>query len=129
MKLLLSSFALICLSLTLTSAQDKVSTSVGDLSIHPILHGTVVFDWDGKTIYVDPYGGADAFEGVKAPDIILITDIHGDHLNKETLEGLDTENAIFVVPQAVANELPQGITTKLRIIANDESTTVDGIEI
>ena len=94
-------------------AQDKISTSKGDLSIHPILHGTVAFDWNGQTIYVDPYGGADAFKGVKKPDIILITDIHGDHLNKETLESLDTKNTEFVVPQAVADQLPDGMKTKM----------------
>ena len=43
-----------------------------------------------KIIYIDPYGGANAFKGMAKPDLILITDIHGDHLNEDTLDALDT---------------------------------------
>ena len=62
---------------------DQIQTKAGPLIIQPILHGTVVLTWNGKTIYVDPYGGAKAFAGIAPPDLILITDIHGDHLNAE----------------------------------------------
>lgn len=33
------------------------------------------------------------FAGLSSPDIILITDVHGDHFNPETLDALNTENA------------------------------------
>jgi len=113
----------------LSSSPDTYSTKNGDLTIHPINHGTVAFTFDGKTIFVDPYGGAEKFSNLSSPDIILITDIHGDHLNKKTLSGLDTKNTIFVVPQAVADEMDESMSDQLVVIGNEESTTQMGIKI
>lgn len=110
-------------------APDQITTGKGLLSIQPILHGTLVFTWDGKTIYVDPYGGAKAFEGIAAPDLIVITDIHGDHLSIETLAAINAEKAHFVVPQAVADQLPESYKKAITIIGNDETVTVQGIKI
>src|SRR6266496_3752098 len=59
---------------------DTIPTSDGDLIIHPINHATFAIAWKDKTIYVDPVGGAKRFEGSPRPDLILVTDIHGDHL-------------------------------------------------
>ncbi len=87
-------------------APDKIETSSGPLTIQPINHGCLVLTWDNKTIYVDPYPNAKAFDGISSPDLILITDIHGDHLNAETLNAIETSKAKLIVPQAVADQLP-----------------------
>ena len=89
---------------------DSFKTKKGDLIIQPILHGTLVMQFNDKVIYVDPYGGAKAFEGIAKPDLILITDIHGDHLNEDTLDALDLKDIPIIVPQAVADEISKSIT-------------------
>src|SRR5690349_9157479 len=97
----LSFLILLCLSLCLSAQRpgsDRIETSKGPLIIQPIFHGALVFTWNSKTIYVDPYGGAKAFEGLAAPDLILITDIHADHMDLKTLETLNTSKATFIVP-------------------------------
>lgn len=103
------------------AAPDIIKTNKGDLTIQPIEHATMVLNWDGKTIYVDPTGGAEAFARMDKPDIILITDIHGDHMNTETLDALDTEGTVFVVPQAVADQLPEKYKGQAKVIGNGES--------
>jgi len=108
---------------------DKFKTSKGDLTIQPIEHATMVLNWDGKTIYVDPTGGAAAFSGMGKPDMILLTDIHGDHMSTETLDALDTEGAVFVVPQAVADQLPEKYKGQAKVMGNGESITELGIPI
>lgn len=113
----------------LTNTSDTYSTKSGDLTVHPINHGSVAFTFDGKTILVDPYGGADIFENFHSPDLILITDIHGDHLNKETISGLNTENTIFVVPQAVADQMDDFMKDQIVVIGNNESTEQLGLKI
>src|SRR4051794_6589910 len=60
---------------------DKIKTDTGDLTIQPVNHATLVLEWNGKTIYVDPVGGAKRFGGLPKPDLILVTDIHGDHMD------------------------------------------------
>jgi len=108
---------------------DRIPTDDGTLTVRPIQHGTLVLEWNGTTVYADPYGGAGAFEGIDAPDLILITDIHGDHLNLETLNALDTGNATLVVPQAVADRLPASYGDQTVVIGNGESTRQKGIAI
>ncbi len=98
-----------------------------EVKVIPIEHATTVLEWDGITIYVDPTGGAEAFEGQKKPDLILITDIHGDHFNPETLKGLDTSDAKIIVPQAVADEMSEEFTAQLDILDNGSSKERYGI--
>ena len=74
--------------------------------IQPINHASVVLTAEGKTIYVDPVGGAAKYQGLAAPDIILVTDIHGDHFDPATLRAIrESRRSMLVVPQAVADKL------------------------
>ncbi|MFD2999079.1 MBL fold metallo-hydrolase [Pontibacter toksunensis] len=125
----LFAFALLQANAQQRNTPDQVKTNKGELTIQPVQHGTLVLNWDNKTIYVDPTGGAEAFTGVAKPDLILITDIHGDHLSKETLDALQTEGAVMVVPQAVADQLPEKYKGQLKIIGNGESITALDIPI
>lgn len=123
-------FSLLILQVSAQRATtDQIETKKGPLRIQPILHGTVALTWEDKTIYVDPYGGAEAFAGVAAPDLILITDIHGDHMDLKTLEAINTSKAKLVVPQAVADKLPSSLKDKAVVIANGGKTTQLGIPI
>jgi L-ascorbate metabolism protein UlaG (beta-lactamase superfamily) len=102
---------------------DHLKTSKGSITIQPIYHGALVLTWNNKTIYVDPFGGAKAYEGLAKPDLILITDIHPDHLNPETLKAIDHSKSMFIVPKAVADKLPDDINkANVIILANGENT-------
>ena len=67
-------------------AGDRIATQDGDLTIHPVNHATLVLHWKGLAIYVDPVGGANRFAALPRAGLILITDIHGDHLDLPTLD-------------------------------------------
>ncbi|UOQ69608.1 MBL fold metallo-hydrolase [Hymenobacter volaticus] len=110
-------------------AADQIATKKGPLTVQPITHGSVVFTWNGKTIYVDPYGGAAAYTGLAAPGVILITDIHGDHLDPKTLAGLSVGKAILVVPKAVADQLPTTYKSQVRILSNGQRLDTLGMTI
>jgi L-ascorbate metabolism protein UlaG (beta-lactamase superfamily) len=111
-----------------TAGADRIPAEQGDIQIRPINHATFELDWNGKHILVDPVGGAQRFGGV-APDLILVTDIHGDHLNAETLKGLLKAKTALVVPQAVADQLPADLKTKATVMHNGEQRTVQGMTI
>ena len=110
-------------------AADKIETSKGPLTIQPLNHATLALTWQGKTIYTDPNGGAKTFQGVAEPDLIVITDIHGDHFNPETLGAINTSKATLVVPQAVADKLPDNLKSKAIVLANGETKSHMGISI
>lgn len=92
-----------------------------EVKVIPISHATAVLEWKNITIYVDPVGGAKAFEGQKKPDLILIMDIHGDHLSLETLQELDTKRAKIIVPKAVADKIPEEFTPQIDVLNNGDS--------
>ncbi|MCR9263226.1 MAG: MBL fold metallo-hydrolase [Flavobacteriaceae bacterium] len=100
-----------------------------EVSIIPIEHATAVLEWNDVTLYIDPVGGKSAFEGQNSPDIILVTDIHGDHFNLETLQEVSTENTTIILPQAVADEIPSESTLALYIMNNGDTKTHSGIAI
>jgi L-ascorbate metabolism protein UlaG (beta-lactamase superfamily) len=92
-----------------------------EFDITPISHATAVFNIDGSVFYIDPVGGAEAFEGQPSPDMILVTDIHGDHFNMETLEAVTASETKIVVPQAVADKIEGDLKNQLVILNNEET--------
>ncbi|SFS70198.1 MBL fold metallo-hydrolase [Lutibacter maritimus] len=99
-------------------AIDEIKTANGVLKIQPILHGSLVLTYNNKTIYVDPYGGFNGYKNLKNPDIVLITDIHGDHLDEKTLDSINTSKAIFIAPKAVQNQISAKYKSKISVLEN-----------
>lgn len=96
--------------------------------ITPIEHATMVMEWGDQVIYVDPVGGKEAFEGQPAPDLILVTDIHGDHMDQETILAVRQENKTRIIaPQAVADKLDK--IESVKVLNNGETFTPFGMSI
>lgn len=107
-----------------TDIQDETM-----VKIIPIEHASAVLEWKNITIYIDPVGGAETFKDQKQPDLILITDIHGDHFSLETLQALNTEKSKIMVPQAVADKMPGEFTPQIDVLNNGESKERYGIHV
>ena len=78
-------------------------TSAGPVKITPLNHASTLIEAGGKTIYLDPAKPV-KFTGLPKADLILITDIHGDHMDLDSIKDAskaDTE--IFAAPAVVAN--------------------------
>jgi L-ascorbate metabolism protein UlaG (beta-lactamase superfamily) len=110
------------------AAPDVLTTKMGPLSIQPVQHASLILTVNNKVIYADPSGGPALFKGMATPDIILITDIHGDHFDTATLAKLATPNTTLIVPQVVADKLPPTYT-KVVVLKNGDNTTQSGISI
>ncbi len=111
------------------SAQnDKLTTKNGDLTIVPINHATLALKWNNEVIYFDPSGGANLFESVPKPTLILITDIHGDHLNVNTLESMEFQDVKIIAPQAVVDKLPSSFSN-VTSLGNSDDIDINGINI
>src|SRR5438270_13291820 len=108
---------------------DHIPTTAGDLIIHPVEHATFLMSWAGKTIYVDPVGGKKPFEQFDRADLVLITDIHGDHRNPETVNLDTTEQSAIVAPKAVADKLSPKVKSQTTVITNGDKKEIAGIQI
>ncbi len=103
-------------------AKDTIPASGGNITVIPINHATVEFQHAGKTILVDPTPQG-SYTGLEGPDLILITDIHGDHMDPATVDKVKKQGTTIVVPQAVADKIPG------TVMKNGEKKTVAGVEI
>ncbi len=127
---LLTLACFILINMNIMAQTDVIQTNGSSVKITPIYHSSIVLQWSGKTIYVDPYGGASRFASFPAPDLVLITDIHGDHLDKNTLGGIKLENADLIAPKAVMEQLDESQHFKTKVtLSNGESTTWGTVKI
>jgi L-ascorbate metabolism protein UlaG (beta-lactamase superfamily) len=109
-------------------AGDVYPTESGEIRVHPVEHASLVMEVPGQVIYVDPVGGAEAYAGLPAPDLILVTHEHGDHFDAATLQAIAGEAQIVTNP-AVHAMLPEALKGQAHALANGESTSVGGTGI
>lgn len=132
MSVMQNSFLAVVLALVSFAARsqsDSITTDMGDLVIHPVQHASMVLYADQKAIYVDPVGGPSMFKSYREPDFILITDIHGDHMDPKTIDSIKTDRTIIFAPPAVAEKLNISDTAKIRILKNGQESGYHGISV
>lgn len=112
-----------------TAVENMAPASNTELTIQPISHATFVMSAGAEVIYNDPVGGAEVFSGMAKPTLVLVSDIHGDHLDLLTLEAVVTPGVTLLVPQAVKDKLSPKLAAQATVIANGETTSVRGISI
>jgi len=115
--------------LTNSLAGDNISTTNGDIIIHPINHATFVMSWNGQVIYFDPVGGAAPFAGMPKPNLIFVTDIHTDHMDASTLSAVGAVNAKLIVPQSVRDMLPANLQAVCQVMTNGQSIKINGMSV
>src|SRR5579863_911009 len=106
---------------------DVVQTSKGPLKITPLYHGSVMLEFGGKIIHVDPWGQAD-YAGLPQADLIVITHTHADHMDAALLKTLRKDGTILLGPPAVTDTL-NGTVGDTDAISNGEKKTFMGVEI
>jgi L-ascorbate metabolism protein UlaG (beta-lactamase superfamily) len=106
---------------------DVIATSAGELRLMPIYHGSVMVEFGGKVIHIDPWSQGD-YTGLPPADIIVSTHTHADHLDRMMFDQLHKEGTVIVSPPAVADTLncaPRCGT--LEVVGDAEKRTVLGI--
>jgi L-ascorbate metabolism protein UlaG (beta-lactamase superfamily) len=108
---------------------DYFSTTNGEGIIHPINHASFVMSWDGKTIYVDPVGGATRYQGLSRANLILVTHDHSDHFDATTINAVKATNGLIVAPLAVYQSLSASLKTITTVLTNGASASILGVFI
>ncbi len=132
MKIILTAAILLSVAAGSSAQQkqtDEIQTTKGILNIDPVMHASLVLTWDGKAVYIDPTGNPEMYKPFAAPDLIVITDIHGDHLDLKAIEALNKQNALIVAPKAVADQLPAAMKDRIVVLNNGGQTLQSGIAI
>lgn len=102
--------------LTIAHAQsfnpDVYDTSNGKLSISFIGHGTLMFQFNGKTIHVDQWGKLADYGVLPKADLILITHAHGDHLDTAAIRKISKQGTVLIANAETVEKINQGIVMK-----------------
>lgn len=93
------------------------ATSAGEVKITPIRHASMMIEAGGKVIHVDPWSQGN-YDGLPPADLLLITDIHGDHLDPAAIAKVTKEGTKVIAPAAVAKTV-----TYAEVLPNGEKTT------
>ena len=103
---------------------DVLPTAAGDLKVTFIGHASLMFQFGGKVIHIDPVGQFGDYGKLPKADLILATHDHFDHFDPKTIKKISKARTKLVLTPLCAAKLPGGTVLK-----NGEETTVDGIRI
>ncbi len=84
---------------------EQFQTKAGLVKITPIRHASLMIEAGGKVIYLDPSQGN--YDGLAPADLVLITDIHPDHLDGKTIAKVKKDGTAFIAPAAVAKTVTE----------------------
>jgi L-ascorbate metabolism protein UlaG (beta-lactamase superfamily) len=97
-----------------------------NLEITPIVHSSVMFNYKGIVVYVDPttYLGTADFSDKFNADIILITHDHFDHYDGKTINQLLKKDTQIIAPESLHKSI-----TYARVLRGGQSITIGGIRV
>jgi L-ascorbate metabolism protein UlaG (beta-lactamase superfamily) len=95
-------------------------SSAGPIKITPVYHASLVIEAGGKVIVVDPAKPA-VFTGLPQADLILLTDIHGDHMDPALIASESKAGTEIIAPPAVVKTV-----TTASPLSNGEKKTWGG---
>lgn len=120
--LMLAICAALAVSLQAQTARptQTFSTSAGPVKITPIFHASLLIEAADKVIYLDPAKPAN-FSGLPPADLILLTDIHGDHMDPNSIAAVSKSGTEIMAPPAVVKTV-----TSASPISNGDTKTWQG---
>jgi L-ascorbate metabolism protein UlaG (beta-lactamase superfamily) len=104
--------------------KDTVWTATGELELVFLGHGSLLFLFGGKTIYVDPFSRVADYAALPKADLVLITHEHRDHLDLEALAVVRTDRTAVVLTEVCAAQVEGGT-----VMRNGDARTVAGLKV
>lgn len=94
---------------------DIYETTSGPLKVTLVGHASVMFEFEGKVIHVDPYSQVADYSKLPKADLILITHEHADHLDTTAINLIKKGDTELICTKAVRDVLGYG-----KIMVNGE---------
>ena len=103
---------------------DNFDTAEGSLKITFIGHGTLMIEWSGIVIHVDPVGQFADYKTLPKADLILVTHQHSDHLDAKAIGMIEKPDTEIILNPSSADILKRGTR-----ISNGQSHEAKGIQV
>ena len=112
------------MSTTSPSQPDRFVIGGKPLDLTPLGHSSLLWNWQGLIIHIDPWSAQADYSSLPKADIILITHEHQDHFDPPTIQLLKKASTKIIANPAVCNLLGEGTALK-----NSETVTLEGVAI
>ena len=103
---------------------DVFPLSDGSLKITFLGHGTLMLDYNGWIIHVDPVSAEGDYAELPPADLVLVTHEHGDHLDPAVVARISRPGTAIVANPASAGKLSGAVALR-----PGESRTVGSVKI
>lgn len=103
---------------------DTFDLGGGTLRITFLGHGTLMLEYGGTVVHVDPVSQEADYSRLPKADIILVTHNHSDHLDPAAIRACAKPGATVILNPTSAKQLGSGTA-----LANGESTSVGLIAV
>jgi L-ascorbate metabolism protein UlaG (beta-lactamase superfamily) len=104
--------------------KDVIKTGAGNLEITFIGHGSLMMQFGGQVIYVDPYSKLTDYAKLPKADLVFITHEHQDHLDMVALKHVTTTKTAVILTEKCAEKVTGGTVVK-----NGDTRKVEGITV
>jgi L-ascorbate metabolism protein UlaG (beta-lactamase superfamily) len=106
---------------------DQVGTTAGNVEIHFIGHGSLMFKLNDKIVYTDPVKSSGSYDGLPKADIILVTHEHYDHLDVDLINVLKKPGTMILCSGAASAKVPGSIAMKAGDIQSIGNISVEAV--
>jgi L-ascorbate metabolism protein UlaG (beta-lactamase superfamily) len=104
--------------------KDTIETDNGPLIITFVGHASLIFEWKGETIHIDPSSREANYYKLPKATMIFITHHHGDHCDPASLKAISQEKTKTFMSSRAHEKWNQGM-----VLRPEQSVTVKGITI
>jgi len=104
--------------------KDTITTKDGPLVITFVGHASLIFEWNGEVIHIDPSSREANYYKLPKATMIFITHHHGDHCDPASLKAITTDKTKTFTTSLAHEKWHQGM-----VLRPDQSVTVHGIQI
>lgn len=103
---------------------DTIQADGGELKITFIGHATMMLEYQGKVVHVDPVGREGDYTKLPKADLVLITHEDSDHFDPNIIKVLSKDDTVVVLTGACRELLGQG-----RVMKNGDVLEAKGLRI
>lgn len=103
---------------------DHFQTDAGELKISFLKHASLMLDFHGTIIHVDPIAKMADYSTLPKADLILITHEHYDHFEPETINRISKKGAKVILTKTCAERFPEGV-----VLSNGDEVKVADITV
>ncbi len=114
--------ATLAVSVFAARSVEEFKTTAGPLKITIVEHASFMIEAGGQVVDVDPAEGD--WDTMPKADLILVTDIHDDHMSPELIGKLKKAGTTIIAPAAVAKTV-----TEATVLNNGQTRTVGAWKI